>query len=121
MNGPQVSYNYNTGDCGEKPICVENGVPLSVASKFVSKNCFWQGILNLGCMFFAKHVIVSSVYIIIILCFSSFNRKSAKAITILISLLGLIYLLVFYLPGDNPSSEYFVAVIYPLQVRIKRY
>jgi len=42
-------------------------------------------------------------------------KKSAKAITILISLLGLIYLLVFYLPGDNPSSEYFVAVIYPLQ------
>jgi len=54
-----------------------------------------------------------------ILCFSSFNRKSAKAIIILISLLGLIYLLVFYLPGNNPSSEYFVAVVYPLQVRRK--
>jgi len=120
MNGPQVSYNYNTGACGEKPICAENVIPLSVASKFVPKNCFWQGILNLGCMFFAKHVIVSSIHIII-LCFSSFNRKSAKAIIILISLLGLIYLLVFYLPGDNPSSEYFVAVIYPLQVRKKHY
>lgn len=42
-------------------------------------------------------------------------KKSAKAVVILISLLGLIYLLTFYQPTNNPAYNYFVAVVYPLQ------
>ena len=61
--------------------------------------------------------VIHSFFIIL---FYFFNRKSAKAIIILISLLGMIYLLVFYLPGNNSSNEYFVAVVYPLQVRQKK-
>lgn len=37
---------------------------------------------------------------------------------VLVSLLGVIYLLVFYQPGNNPSYDYFVAVAYPFQVRL---
>ena len=48
--------------------------------------------------------------------FSPFNRKSAKAVVVLISVLGVVYLLTFYQPGNNPSYDYFVAVVYPLQV-----
>jgi len=43
------------------------------------------------------------------------NRKGAKAVVILISLLGLIYLLTFYQPENSPGYNYFVAVVYPLQ------
>ena len=37
---------------------------------------------------------------------------------VLVSLLGVMYLLVFYQPGNNPSYDYFVAVAYPFQVRL---
>ncbi|KAJ7391747.1 Hormone receptor domain [Desmophyllum pertusum] len=42
-------------------------------------------------------------------------KKSAKAVVVLISVLGFIYLLTFYKPENNPSYDYFVAVVYPLQ------
>lgn len=42
-------------------------------------------------------------------------KKSAKAVVILISLLGLIYLLIFYLPSKSGAENYFIAVAYPLQ------
>ncbi|XP_027052451.1 parathyroid hormone/parathyroid hormone-related peptide receptor-like isoform X1 [Pocillopora damicornis] len=42
-------------------------------------------------------------------------KKSSKALVVLVSLLGVIYLLVFYQPGNNPSYDYFVAIAYPFQ------
>lgn len=42
-------------------------------------------------------------------------RRNAKAVAILITLFGLIYLIIFYQPANNPGYNYFVAVVYPLQ------
>lgn len=42
-------------------------------------------------------------------------KKSSKALVVLVSLLGVTYLLVFYQPMNNPSYDYFVAIVYPFQ------
>ena len=46
-----------------------------------------------------------------------FFRKAMKATIVLLPTLGVIYLLIFYIPPGNTGYDYFVRVIYPMQVR----
>lgn len=101
----------------EEFICSRNGVPLSVSSKVGLHIQFTERRFQFKLHVYRKTYYDFVIHSFFIILFRFFNRKSAKALIILISLLGMIYLLVFYLSGNNSSNVYFVAVVYPLQVR----
>ena len=102
-------------DCMFSPVShrLHFSLPLAPVASFLA--------LSTGCMFFRAwrlFLFFPRLSLIVLSIFIFINRKSAKAVVILISLLGLIYLLTFYQPTNNPAYNYFVAVVYPLQVYI---
>ena len=69
-----------------------------------------------GLLCFCLHEIYTPFSFTRVLYTSNVHRKTTKGTLILIPQMGVIYLLIFYVPRGNAEFNYFVRVIFPLQV-----